>query len=70
MSPKSTHVGFSDPTMSFTFQALNYSTDITHKKFEEKEEEITLTLIPLGNFDHLSPSGGGADLAPPSDLGN
>ena len=29
-----------------------------------------LTLFPLGYFEDLSPLGGGADLAPPSDLGN
>ena len=29
-----------------------------------------LTLFPLGYFEDLSPLGGGADLASPSDLGN
>ena len=32
---------------------------------------MPLTLFPLGYFEDLSPlGGGGADLAPPSDLGN
>ena len=49
-----------------------------HKQSETRAQLCTneinasLTLIPLGYFDHLSPlGGGGADLAPPpSDLGN
>ena len=33
-------------------------------------EASPFTLFPLGYFEDLSPLGGGADLAPPSDLGN
>ena len=40
MSPTSNDVAV--VTLKWVWFALNYSTDITHKKFEEKEEEIHL----------------------------